>query len=253
MFFRFATAGASLGLLLSCGSCERPKEPPRPAIGSILGIVSPAGAAARVKATDAARRTYAVEPAPDGSFALHNVPNGDYQLTVEPQADYTEPALGRCLVSFGSTNLDTVLLLPLRPAGGAGLLGYSVGEQGVRFASVTAALSGTQLLLTATRARPGGLPDAEQVLMQLTEFTGPGSYECGRTATVIYQQRPTSGTLPYRWSTATPEGRGTVRITYHDPVARRLAGVFVFEAGAVNSATTGLYHTTNGYFTDVAY
>lgn len=253
MFFRFATAGASLGLLFSCGSCERPKVQPRPAVGTILGVISPAGAAVRIKATDAARRTYAVVPTADGSFALRNVPNGEYQLTIEPTDDYTEPFLGRCGVSFGTSNVDTVTMLPLRPLGGGSLLGYSVGEEGVRFASVTASLNGTQLLLTATRTTPGAPPDAEQVLMQLTEFTGPGSYECGNTATVIYQKRPDNATLPYRWSTATPEGRGTVRITYHDPVARRLAGVFSFEAGAVNSVTSGQYNTTNGYFTDVAY
>lgn len=253
MLVRFATAGACLGLLLCGGSCKKRPPQVQPTVGNITGTIYPAWAATRIRATDAARRTYAVAPVADGSFALRNLPNGDYQLTIDPTADYTEPVLARCTVRSATSNIDTVTMLPAVPTGRSGLLGFSTGELGVRFSSITATLMGQQLLLTATRTGADGLPDAEQILLQLTDFNGAGTYECGSTATIIYQSRSSAAGQPQRWSTASPESHGTVRITYHDPVARRLAGVFSFEAGASNSVTSGFYHTTNGYFADVTY
>ncbi|RAK62099.1 beta-sandwich domain-containing protein [Hymenobacter edaphi] len=253
MLLRFATAGALLGTLLGASACQSSNPPVQPAVGTLTGVISPGGAATRVKATDDAQRTYVVAPAADGSFVLRNVPHGSYQLTIEPTADYTEPVLERNTVRSGTLNIDTVTMLPAVPTGLGSTLAYSVGAEAYRFGSVTATLTGRQLTLTAARTAPGALPDAEQVFLQLTDFDGPGVYECGSTATIIYQNRYSDLALPYRWSTATPEGRGTVRITYHDAAARRLAGVFSFEAGAVNSGTSGKYNTTNGYFADVAY
>ncbi|GAB3839918.1 DUF6252 family protein [Hymenobacter jeollabukensis] len=253
MLVRFATAGALLGTLLEVSACQSSGPPVQPAVGTLLGVISPAEAATRVKATDEAQRTYVVTPAADGSFMLRNVPNGNYQLSIEPTADYTEPVLERNAVRSGTINLDTVTMLPAVTTGLGSTLAYSVGAEAYRFGSITATLNGRNLTITAARTAPGALPDAEQVFMQLTDFDGPGLYECGSTATIIYQNRYSDLALPYRWSTATPEGRGTVRITYHDPAARRLAGVFAFEAGAVNSVTNGKYNTTNGYFADVPY
>ncbi|MCC3160601.1 carboxypeptidase-like regulatory domain-containing protein [Hymenobacter sp. 15J16-1T3B] len=253
MRVRFATAGALLCMVLGGASCEEEGSHVKPAVGTLIGVVNPAGAAARIKATDEAQRTYVVLPDASGAFELRNVPNGSYQLTIEPTAEYTEPVLERCTVRYATSNLDTVTMLPAVPTALGNTLAYSIGAEAYRFGSVTAALSGRQLLLTAVRNAPHALPDAEQMFIQLTDFTGPGTYECGSTATIVYQQRDNGAAVPYRWSTAAPEGRGTVRITYHDPVARTVAGVFSFEAGAANSVTSGKFNTTNGYFAAVTY
>ncbi|TGE16116.1 hypothetical protein E5J99_10640 [Hymenobacter elongatus] len=238
-------------LLLALVSCSR-KEDISPKNGTVIGSISPAGAATGLTLTATDGKVYTATPdALTGSFTVAQLPLGNYSITTTPAVGYTIPAPVSVAVSATSTTVAPIKLS--RDGIIRGSMTWTVGGTTFTASRFYGELSNTIVSIVGATQLNGAWHEVALVIPMKDQagnlvFKGVGTYILGTGEYPFgkYVDNTNSGNATYStWLANKPVG--TVVVTSYNDVNRTIGGTFEFEAAA-NLNTTGSVTVSKGSF-----
>lgn len=247
------------GALLSAGCSSKEEETPKPVqLGSISGVVSPAGAAVRVTAVGPDGRAHTATPDATGTYTIANLPAGSYQLSTSPLGRFQpRNTVQVTLSSYGFPVQADSLLLTLRSRIVSGTMTWTADGQTYTATSITGSTDevlSRQFHLFGTVAKaPYPQTYPEVYLSLVSNYHGVGIYPIQGAPSLAHYHLlrfypPDSNAILAEYYSVQPTA-GTITITANDPAQGLLSGTFNFDARTTDlPGGPQTVHITNGSF-----
>ncbi|MBK0404439.1 hypothetical protein I5M27_15680 [Adhaeribacter sp. BT258] len=234
---------AVFGLLLV--SCKDKDKDPKPLVGSVRCVVSPAGAVKSMSVT-AGGTIYTALPEADNSFVIGNLPPGQYTVSFQTNPNYREPAKRLAEITANNqTDLGTIAIEKVVDTGS-----FSATLNGSSWNSPLplGTLNSNSLIVTGTQVNLNG--NTEIITLMLPDFAGTGVYSGPADASATFTSVSLSGNMQ-NWNSSM--GQCLVNISRFDSNNKQVSGTFSFIATPADPNASGTKTVTNGTFSNVSF